>query len=178
MYCLSGGKFLGWFKFDDIFKISNIYKSAVYAFAIVKKLPEKYIFPFNVPTTFYIGESGTNDFSWDQKTKKKGRFETAFHKRMKDHSYGLIKKIKPTLQDDEFIAVCVFVSKESDFNDYSKHWQKSVESELISIYGQIFNETPVYNRAHKNSNLKKDGSISKRNVEQLKKSNLGAFFNE
>jgi hypothetical protein len=176
--CLTGGNFLGWFNFNEIFKISNFYKSAVYCFAVVNKLPEKYILPFSVPGTFYIGESGTNDFSFDQKTKKKGRFETSFHRRMKDHSYNLIKKVKEELKDDEFVCIAIFVPKDVEFNDYTKHWQKSVESELIGMYGLVFSETPKYNAAHKNSDLKKDGSISKRNVEQLKKSNLEDFLSE
>jgi hypothetical protein len=178
MLCLTGGDFLGWFKFDDIFKISNTLKSVVYAFAIVDRVPDRCILPFNVKSTFYVGESGVKDLCWDQKNKinKKGRFETSVHKRMKDHSYNLIKTVKEHVENDEFVCVALFVPKENVSDDYSKHWQKNAESELIYYYGLMFNQTPEYNKAHKNSNFQKNNSISRMKVEQLKNSNLDKFL--
>jgi hypothetical protein len=179
MICLSTGEFLGWFKFDNVYGFSNNLHSAVYAFAKVKEVPSNNLLPFNLPETFYIGESGGQESTWDQKDKHKGRgrLETSFHKRCKQHQSNLLKSVRETFAYDEFVAMAIFVPNETirDIPDRCKQWQKSAESELIYYYSLMFGDTVEYNLAHKGgSNVKKlkSDSISQKKILEINETSL------
>jgi hypothetical protein len=181
MECLSGGKFLGWFKFEDVYNFSNNIASAVYSFAICKKVPENNLLPFNIKEVFYIGESGGQDPTWDQKDKKTGRgyLQSSFHKRMKQHARELIKEVKENIDSDEIVVVGVFVPKNIESEVLAKQWQKSVESELIHYFALMHGESPKYNLAHQSETSRKKtkpDSISQKKVQEAKTTDLSKFY--
>jgi hypothetical protein len=181
MLCLTGSEFLGWFKFDNVYDFSNNINSSVYSFAVVEKVPSNNLLPFNIKETFYIGESGGQDPTWDQKNKDsgRGRTETSFHKRMKNHSTILIKNVTSMIYSNQFVAIAIFVPKDTSNMDYCKAWQKSVESELICYYSLMFGCSPEFNLAHKSTTTKKrlnPNSISQQVITNLKQQSLEKFF--
>ena len=181
MLCLSGGKFLGWFRFDNIYDFSNNINSAVYSFAVVDKVPSNNLLPFNIEETFYIGESGGQGPIWDRKDKDsgRGRLQSSFHSRMKSHSTMLVKEGTNTISYNQFVAIAICVPKDSSNMDYCKAWQKSVESELICYYSLMFGRSPEFNLAHKSTAAKKrinPNSISQKVVNEFKEQSLMKFL--
>jgi hypothetical protein len=181
MECLSGGKFLGWFKFDNIYQHSNEIKSAVYSFAVCKEVPKENLLPFNIKEVFYIGESGGQDPTWDQKDKTttRGYTQTSFHKRMKQHARELVKRVKENIDFDEIVVVGVFVPKNEDSEGLAKQWQKIVESELIHYYSLMFGESPKFNLAHRSETSRKrtkPDSISQKKMKDIKSTDLSKFY--
>jgi hypothetical protein len=181
MLCLSGGKFLGWFKFDNIYDFSNNINSAVYSFAVVEEVPSNKLLPFNIEETFYIGESGGQDPTWDRKNKDSGygRLQTSFHIRMKSHSTILVKEVTSMIASNQFVSIAIFVPKDTSNMDYCKAWQKSVESELICYYSLMFGRSPEFNLAHKSTASKKrinPNSISQKVVNKFKEQSLMKFL--
>jgi hypothetical protein len=181
MLCLSGGNFLGWFKFDKVYDFSNNINSAVYSFAVVEEVPSNNLLPFNIEETFYIGESGGQDPTWDRKNKDsgRGRIQTSFHMRMKAHSVMLVRDITSMISSNQFVAIAIFVPKDTSNMDYCKAWQKSVESELICYYSLMFGSSPEFNLAHKSNATKKrlnPNSISQKVITELKQQSLEKHF--
>jgi hypothetical protein len=183
MICLTGGHFLGWRKFDNVYDISNNIDSAVYSFARVKEVPQNNLLPFNLKETFYIGESGGQESTWDQKDKNtgRGRLETSFHKRCKQHQSNLLKRVRETFEYDEFVAVAIFVPNDTikGIPHACKQWQKSAESELILYYSLMFGNTTEYNLAHMggfNNKKVKSDSISHKKILEMKEMNLVEKF--
>ena len=181
MQCLTGGEFLGWFKFDEVYKYTKNINSAVYAFAICEKVPPKNLLPFNVEEVFYIGESGGQDPIWDQKDKKSGRgyLQTSVHSRMKQHAIALLKEVNKQLNLNQFIVVSLFVPKYLNNHQSNKQWQKATESELIWYYSLMFGESPKYNLAHQSETSKKrikENSISQKKVKEIKEKSLDKFY--
>ncbi len=181
MLCLTGGNFLGWFKFDNIYNFSNNIHSAVYSFAVVEEVPSNNLLPFNIKETFYIGESGGQESIWDRKDKDsgRGRLQTSFHSRMKSHSISLIRNVNDKISFNKFVAIAIFVPKDTSNMDYCKAWQKSVESELICYYSLMFGHSPEFNLAHKSAASKKrinPNSISHKVVTELKEQSLEKHF--
>ena len=181
MLCLSGGKFLGWFKFDNIYDFSNNINSAVYSFAVVEEVPSNKLLPFNIEETFYIGESGGQDPTWDRKNKDSGcgRLQTSFHTRMKSHSMALVRNVTNMIPSNQFVSIAIFVPKDTSNMDYCKAWQKSVESELICYYSLMFGRSPEFNLAHKSTASKKrinPNSISQKVVNEFKEQSLMKFL--
>lgn len=184
MLCLSSGKFLGWNKIEEVYKFSNNLDSVVYAIAVTKKVPGNNLLPFNIVGTKYIGESGGQQSTWDQKDKKtgRGRLQTSFHNRMKSHFGNLFKKISENLALDEIIVIGIFIPRFVVNEDSSKQWQKSVESELIYLYGLMFGSAPQYNLAHQSKiskiskNKIKMDSISQKKVREITDTSLSKFY--
>ena len=181
MNCLSGGNFLGWFKFDKVYDFSNNINSAVYSFAVVEEVPSNKLLPFNIEETFYIGESGGQDPTWDRKNKDSGygRLQTSFHTRMKSHSTMLVKEVTNMIPSNQFVCIAIFVPKDTSNMDYCKAWQKSVESELICYYSLMFGRSPEFNLAHKSTASKKrinPNSISQKVVNEFKEQSLMKFL--
>jgi hypothetical protein len=181
MQCLTGGQFLGWFKFDEIYNYTKNINSAVYSFAICKKVPTNNLLPFNLKEVFYIGESGGQDPIWDQKDKKSGRgyLQTSVHNRMKQHSVSLLKEVNKDLDSDQLIVVSLFVPKYLNNQQSNKQWQKATEAELIWYYSLMFGQAPKYNLAHQSETSKKrikENSISQKKIKEINEKKLDKFY--
>jgi len=184
MNTLSGQK-TTWIPFEEIYKYTNTFTSAVYSFACCDKKPEDHKWPFFTREVFYIGMSGglekTHTYDLKNRKKNKGRVETLLHKRMKDHNTKKNGKLKHPWTQNEIlngkkIFVCFIIPNHID-NDKKRNWLSTVESENILYYQQIFGEIPFLNFAEKNDNKKLNAnSISQKYMSNI--SNLDKFYNE
>lgn len=185
-----------WTTFDEVLKFSNNITAAIYAFAYADKKPDDTTWPFSQKELFYIGISGgqDNDFTFDKKVKDtaKGRFQTRFHKRMKDHKNNLIGNGKSTesmyrlvreeycnFEDpDKQIFVCVIVPQNID-NAVMRAAIKTVEQEQILLHYQTYAKIPFGNIAERLgvSDLSRhEDSVSQQRVKNLKDNNLTNFM--
>jgi len=177
---LVGGELLGWFKFDEVYRFSKNIESAVYAFGVFSKVPSKNELPINLKEVCYIGQTGGQEKTFDRKDKNTGRgyLITPFHKRMKDHkSKDKVKLIEETIKSSEVLCVWIVVPKKYVDNTTLKQWLLASESELISCYGLLFGNAPLYNFAHQSNrtSIKKD-SYSQSKIKQLKQTNVENFL--
>jgi hypothetical protein len=177
---LLGGELLGWFKFEDVYKFSNNIESAVYAFGVFPEVPSKNELPISLKEVCYIGQTGGQEKTFDKKDKNTGRgyLTTPFHKRMKDHkSKDKVKLIQETMKYSEVLCVWIAVPKKYMDNSTLKQWLLASESELISNYGLLFGNAPLYNFAHQSNRTSiKENSYSQSKIKQLKQTNVENFL--
>jgi hypothetical protein len=98
---------------------------------------------------------------------------------MKTHSSMLIRDVTSMIPSNQFVAIAIFVPKDTSNMDYCKAWQKSVESELICYYSLMFGNSPEFNLAHKSTANKKrlnPNSISQKVITELKQQSLEKFL--
>lgn len=186
-----------WFNFGEVLKFSNNITSAVYAFAYCDKKPSDKIWPFAEEGLFYVGISGgkDDDFIFDKKNKDshKGRFETSFHKRMKDHKCNLLGNgNKPETSYEVFrehfkginivgkeLFVCVIVPDENINKEIMRTMLLMAEAEQKYLHYETFNRIPMMNIAERSSfsvKSKDKQSYSQIKVSNLKDNNLMGFF--
>ena len=177
---LVGGELLGWFKFDDVYRFSNNIESAVYAFGVFPKVPSKTELPINLKEVYYIGQTGGQEKTFDKKDRDTGRgyLITPFHKRMKDHaSKDKVKLIRETMNVSDVLCVCIITPKKYMDTTTLKQWLLASESEMISCYGLLFGNAPLYNFAHQSNRTSiKEDSYSQKKVRQLKQTSLDNFY--
>jgi hypothetical protein len=176
---LFGGDLLGWYKFDDVYDFSNNIDSAVYAFGVFSKVPSKTELPISLKEVVYIGQSGGQEKTFDRKNKinGKGLLQTPFHRRMKEHSsIGKIKLIKENMNSSGVLCVYIIKPKNNMDSNQVKQWLFASESELISCYGLIFGDVPIYNYAHQSNRTSiKEDSYSQQQIRKIKETCLDNF---
>jgi len=177
---LTGGDLLGWFDIKDIYNFSNNIDSAVYAFGVFDKVPDKTLLPIVLEDVLYIGQTGGTESIFDRKNKStgKGLLQTSFHKRMKDHICR--EKIKLIREDytDTRKVVCVYIITPKKHMDTTslKPWLLMSESEIINNYTLVFNKSPRYNYAHFSNRSNIDpNSYSQKRVREIKECSLEKY---
>lgn len=177
---LTGGDLLGWFKFDDIYNYSNNIDSAVYAFGVFDKVPNKYSLPICQEEVLYIGQTGGKEKTFDKKDKEtgRGRLETTFHSRMLQHaSRDKIKQIRENMNNSKVLCVYLITPKKWMEITQIKQWLLASESEMIGCYGQIFGDAPLHNLQHRSDNTTVDeASFSQLMVKEIKERSLDKFY--
>jgi hypothetical protein len=184
-----------WMTFDFVLKISNNITAAVYAFAYCEKKPEDTIWPFAEKELFYVGISGglNDEFSYDTKGNRKGRFETRFHKRMKDHRSNLIgngnkqetsyevfhQHFKGLNVVGKKIFVCVIIPDKNIEKEIMRTSLLLMEAEQKKLHYDTFGKLPMMNIAEKSNfsdKSKNINSISQQKITNLKENNIMEFF--
>jgi hypothetical protein len=188
-----------WIKFDDYHKYFQHLKATVYAFAFCEDQPKNNVWPHQVQSVFYMGESATTEPVFDRKNKSKpdkGKLEYAPFKRFKQHMSNMLQAnklqstwtklflkhfgygrelIKGTLTGKP-LYVCVLICP--DDVKYPKSWVKRVEQELIDEYLNAFDCVPLLNTKEKNGasdSMKKENSHSQRIYRDLKSQDITRF---
>lgn len=180
MTTLGNCKVLGWYRWEDVYKFSNNISSAVYAFGIFNRLPKEKRLPIDMPNVVYFGETGGQEKIFDKKHENgKGRLETSFHRRMKEHvCRDKIKLIREEmLTAENFIGIWIAIPKNHMESNFVKTWLKASESELISCYSCIHGSPPRYNEAHKTNNTKINAeSFSQTKVKEINRASLENYI--
>lgn len=197
MNVTAGLKPLGWFTKEQIYSISNGIYGAVYAFAFLEKMPEKYQQPNEIEDTIYIGVSGgrseTNVLFFDRKDKNSGRgeYKTVFKDRMKTHfrhleqqlekpkerKYDLFhEKYIPSMDKSRQLFVYLTVPG-SDIPTYlTRSLLSLAESEYIYAYGQRFQKLPLMNLDEQDYVTRIENSVSATKLKDFKVNSLDTFL--
>ena len=189
-------KVLGWFTKEQIYAMANGIYGAVYAFAFLDKLPEKYQHPNEFEDTFYIGVTGGryshDSIFFDRKDKNtnRGEIKTLFKSRMKTHFRNLDKRLyqhdedkyelfhnfyEPQFNRDRKIFVYVAVPQDYIKNTQRRALLSLAESEYIYSYGQRFDKMPLMNLDEQDQCERIHNSVSEKRMRNFEVNTLEKF---
>lgn len=174
MYYFSryGGNHMGWFTWNDALRVSKHVEYAIYSIAFSEDMPNKFLLPFDVEDTIYVGIAGGKYFDKKNRTATGGSLQTYLTKRLLSHNVQLndLKKVKekkykifhethtPSLNPHKqlFYGLSILDFNKRTNNKLVRCAMKSIEDEFCLLYGENFEEPPLMNLEHKTNSRKRN----------------------